>query len=46
VKKSQANMLEAWARRNRRRVVYSRPVGAGGILDRLRILRIVDVPTL
>jgi hypothetical protein len=44
-KKSQASMVDAWVRRNRRQVVWSRRTGAGGTPRRLRIRRIVDAPT-
>jgi hypothetical protein len=37
-------MVEAWVLRNVRQVVWSRRIGAGGVLDALRIRRIVDVP--
>jgi hypothetical protein len=43
-KKSQASMVAAWVRRNCRQVVWSRRRGAGGMPQRLRILRIVDAP--
>ena len=44
-KKSTANMLEAYVRRNCRQLVSVCRTGAGGMRWRVKIRRIVDAPT-
>jgi hypothetical protein len=41
-KKSQASIVDAWLARNRRQVVWSHRVGAGGMPSRWRMRRIVE----
>ena len=44
-KKSQASIVDAWARRNCRHAVSGHRAGAGGIRNRCRTRRMVDAPT-